>query len=221
MKHSICSRANPAPSWAGFSRSMGALVLLLGVLGAACAAPGGGARGRAVPPEIAAPPSAVAAQTLGAGDVFEVRVVGEKDLSGDHRVAADGSVTFPFCGKVDARGTTTELAARLTACLQEGYLKDPQVTVFLKELNSQKVFVFGEVNKPGTFPYEDKMSVVQAITLAGGFTKQAAKNSVLVTRTIEDREHRIRVGVDDIGMGRRPNFRLLPGDIIYVSESFF
>lgn len=187
----------------------------------ACATSAGRAPGREVPPEIAAPPSVAAAQTLGSGDVFEVRVVGEKELSGDHRVASDGSFTFPFCGKVDARGSTTELAERLTACLGEGFLKNPQVTVFLKEQNSQKVFVFGEVNKPGTFPFEDKMSVVQAITLAGGFTKQAAKNSVLVTRTIEDREHRIKVGVDDIGTGRKPNFRLLPGDIIYVSESFF
>jgi polysaccharide export outer membrane protein len=187
----------------------------------ACATPGGRTTGREVPPEIAAPPSVAAAQTLGSGDVFEVRVVGEKELSGDHRVASDGSVIFPFCGRVDARGSTTELAERLTACLAEGYLKNPQVTVFLKEQNSQKVFVFGEVNKPGTFPFEDKMSVVQAITLAGGFTKQAAKNAVLVTRTIDDREHRIKVGVDDIGTGRRPNFRLLPGDIIYVSESFF
>jgi len=163
----------------------------------------------------------VAARTLGSGDVIEVRVVGEPGLSGDHRIASDGSLVFPFCGKVDARGPTTALAERLTSCLADGYLKNPQVTVFLKEHHSQKIFVFGEVNKPGTFPFEDRMSVVQAITMAGGFTRQASKNAVLVTRTIGDREHRIRVSVDDIGTGKKSNFFLLPGDIVYVSESFF
>lgn len=163
----------------------------------------------------------VAARTLGSGDVIEIRVVGEPALTGDHRIASDGAFVFPFCGKVDARGTTNALAERLTRCLSEGYLKKPQVTVFLKEHNSQKVFVFGEVSKPGTFPFEERMSVVQAITLAGGFTRQASKNAVLVTRTVGDKEHRIRVGVDDIGTGKKANFFLLPGDIVYVSESFF
>lgn len=206
------------PAQAGFSRFSPVLLALalVACAGGRTATKGGGE----LPPAIADLTTA-AAQTLGSGDVFEVRVVGEKELTGDHRVATDGTFLFPFCGKVEAAGTTTALAERLIACLQRGYLKNPQVTVFLKEQNSQKVFVFGEVAKPGTFPFEDRMTVVQAITLAGGFTKQAAKNSVLVTRTVEDQEHRIKVPVDDIGTGKRPNFRLLPGDIIYVSESFF
>lgn len=197
------------------------LALLWASLFASCAS------GRAVEPSGGPPPpyvpegEMVAARTLGSGDVIEIRVVGEPALSGDHRVASDGALVFPFCGRVEARGTTNDLAERLTHCLGDGFLKNPQVTVFLKEHNSQKIFVFGEVNKPGTFPFEDRMSVVQAITLAGGFTRQAAKNAVLVTRTIGDREHRIRVGVDDIGTGKKSNFFLLPGDIVYVSESFF
>lgn len=201
-------------------RSLG-LALLWASLFSSCAG------GRAVQPDENGPlpyvpeGELVAARTLGSGDVIEVRVVGEPALSGDHRIASDGAFVFPFCGKVDARGTTTALAERLTRCLAEGYLKNPQVTVFLKEHHSQKIFVFGEVNKPGTFPYEDRMTVIQAITMAGGFTRQASKNSVLVTRTIGEREHRIRVSVDDIGTGKKPNFFLLPGDIVYVSESFF
>lgn len=200
-------------------KSLGLALLVAGLFGAC----GGG---RAVSSHGAPEPyvpkgDLVAARTLGSGDVIEVRVVGEPGLSGDHRIASDGSFVFPFCGRVDARGTTTELADRLTRCLADGYLKHPQVTVFLKEHNSQKIFVFGEVNKPGTFPYEDRMSIVQAITLAGGFTRQAAKNAVLVTRTIGDKEHRIRVSVDDIGTGKKSNFFLMPGDIVYVSESFF
>jgi len=165
---------------------------------------------------------AVPAQTLGTGDVFEVRVVGEPDLSGSYRVASDGSISFPFCGRVGVGSqTATEVSEKLTSCLADGYLKNPQVTVFLKEHNSKKVFVFGEVQKPGTFPFEDRMNVVQAITLAGGFTKQAARNSVLVTRSVDGKEERIKVAVDDIGTGKQANLLLQPGDIVYVNESFF
>lgn len=194
---------------------------LLGASLLACASGGSGPAAYPGPQAYVPEGDLIAARTLGSGDVIEVRVVGEPALSGDHRISSDGSLVFPFCGKVDASGTTTALADRLTRCLENGYLKSPQVSVFLKEHNSQKVFVFGEVQKPGTFPFEDRMSVVQAITLAGGFTRQASKNAVLVTRTVGEREHRIRVSVDDIGTGKRPNFFLLPGDIVYVSESFF
>jgi polysaccharide export outer membrane protein len=166
--------------------------------------------------------ASVGAQTLGSGDVFEVRVVGEEDLSGAYRVDSDGTVAFPFCGRVTVGGrTAAETSEILTACLADGYIKNPQVTVFIKERNSKKIFVFGEVEKPGTFPFEDGMNVVQAITLAEGFSKLAARNSVIVTRIVDGKETRIKVGVDDIGMGKQQNFLLRPGDIVYVPESFF
>lgn len=188
-----------------------------------CASSGGTPRSRGFQGSQAASSAAIVpAQTLGTGDVFEVRVVGEQELSGAYRVASDGSISFPFCGRFEVAGmTSTEISEGLTTCLADGYLKNPQVTVFLKEHNSKKVFVFGEVNKPGTFPFEDRMNVVQAITLAGGFTKLAARNSVLVTRTVDGKEERFRVAVDDIGTGRQQNLLLHPGDIVYVNESFF
>jgi protein involved in polysaccharide export with SLBB domain len=194
-----------------------ALVLLLG----ACAS------SRPTPtPESSSPPPAnepgPAAQTLGPGDVFEVRVVGEADLSGVYRVSSDGTIAFPFCGSLDVNGKSApQVTQQLTTCLAAGYLKNPQVTVFIKEYNSKKVFVFGEVSKPGTFSYEDKMSVIQAITLAGGFTKQAARNSVQVTRSVEGQERRVKIAVDDITTGKAQNFQLQPGDIVFVPESFF
>lgn len=164
----------------------------------------------------------VVAQTLGSGDVFEVRVVGEEELSGAYRVASDGAVAFPFCGRVILGGMTApEASETLTGCLGNGYIKNPQVTVFIKEQNSKKVFVFGEVSKPGTFVFEDGMNVIQAITMAEGFSKLAAKNNVVVTRNVDGRERKIRVRVDDIGTGRQENFLLVPGDIVFVPESFF
>jgi protein involved in polysaccharide export with SLBB domain len=167
-------------------------------------------------------PAALPASTLGAGDVFEVRVFQEPDLSGVFRVAPDGAIDFPLCGRVAVGGLSAGAAAEaITGCLKPRYLRSPQVSVFIKEFNSKKVFVFGEVQKPGTFAYEDGMSVVQAVTLAGGFTRIAAKNSCTVTRVIDGGEKRIKVPVEDVGAGRAPNFALLPGDILFVPESLF
>ena len=162
------------------------------------------------------------ASALGPGDVFEVRVFQEADLSGAYRVAADGSIDFPLCGRLALGGLSAAAAAEtITNCLKPRFLKNPQVSVFIREFNSRKVFVFGEVQKPGTFTYEDNMSVVQAVTLAGGFTRLAAKNSCTVTRVIDGQEKRIKVPVEDVGAGRAPNFALQPGDILFVPESLF
>ncbi|HZN93520.1 MAG TPA: SLBB domain-containing protein, partial [Myxococcales bacterium] len=109
----------------------------------------------------------------------------------------------------------------LTACLATRYLKHPAVSVLLREYNSKKVFVFGEVQRPGTFPFDSDMSIIQAVTLAGGFTRSAAKNSISVTRIIDGQERKIRVPVEDIGTGKERNFQLQPGDIVFVPESFF
>lgn len=164
----------------------------------------------------------VAATTLGPGDVFEVRVFQEPDLSGAYRLSSAGTINFPLCGSVKLGGLATEAAAHeLVRCLASGYVRNPQVSIFVKEYNSKKIFVFGEVQKPGTFQYEDGMNIVQAITLAGGFAARAAKNSTSVTRTFDGTERRVKVAVEDIGMGRAENFPLRPGDIIFVPESLF
>ncbi len=165
---------------------------------------------------------AAPASALGAGDVFEVRVFQEPDLTSAHRVSADGSIDFPLCGRVHVAGlTAAAVADAITGCLSPRYLKHPQVSVFIREFNSKKIFVFGEVQRPGTFAYDDGMSVVQAVTLAGGFTRLAARNSCSVTRVIDGAEKRIKVPVEDVGAGRAPNFVLQPGDILFVPESVF
>lgn len=159
--------------------------------------------------------------TLGPGDLVEVRVFQEPDHSGVWRVSPEGTIDYPLCGKVELAGRTSSTAADgLRECLAR-YVRRPQVSVLIREYNSKKVFVFGEVQKPGTFPYEGEMTIIQAITLAGGFTKLAAKNSTNVTRLIEGQERKIRVPVEDIGVGREKNFLLQPGDIVFVPESFF
>jgi len=196
-----------------------ALVVATAALFAACGHGGGSiaAADREAPAEV--PPTA---STLGAGDVIEVRVFQEPELSGVYQVGTQGDVTFPLCKTVAVGGLTANAAAEaIRSCLAAKYMRDPQVSVLVKEYNSKKIFVFGEVQKPGTFPFQDGMSVVQAVTLAGGFTKTAAQNSTSVTRRVGGNEKKIKVSVQDIALGKAANFTLEPGDIVYVPESLF
>lgn len=165
--------------------------------------------------------SSVANVALGPGDVFEVRVFSEPDLSGAFRVASDGSIDFPLVGKFQVEGlTASRLSDKLTEELAR-FLRNPNVSVFVKEFNSKKVFVLGEVQRPGTFPFEDGMNIIQAVTLAGGFTRLADQNGTYVTRIIDEKEHRLKVPVKAIGEGSATNFDLQPGDIVFVPESMF
>jgi len=192
------------------------------LLAAALAASSGCSRRAAAPTAAASPGVPAAASALGPGDVFEVRVYGEPELSGVYQVGADGEVVFPLCQRVAVGGLApNDAAGKLRACLAERFMRDPQVSVLVKEYNSKKVFVFGEVQKPGTFTYEDGMSIVQAVTLAGGFTRTAAQNNTSVTRRVNGAEQKIRVTVQDIALGKAPNFTLEPGDIVFVPESLF
>ena len=184
-----------------------------------CAGPGGGRSAAPVEPAMTA---GLPASTLGPNDLFEVRVYQEPELSGMYQVGPQGDIMFPLCKQVAVTGLTANgVAGKLRDCLSKGYLRNPQVSVLVKEFNSRKVFVFGEVQKPGTFPFEDGMSVVQALTLAGGFTKQAAQNSTSVTRHVNGQEVKMKVHVQDIALGKEANFKLEPGDIVYVPESMF
>lgn len=158
---------------------------------------------------------------LGPGDVFEVRVYGEKGLSGTHRMADDGSIDFPLVGRIDASGKTPrQIGELLTTRLRDDkILRAPSVSVYVVEYNSRKIFVLGEVNTPGTFPYSTGMNVVEAVALAGGFSPTANSNFVVVTRDVDGRETRIPVPVGKISKGLAANLELQSGDIIYVSDT--
>lgn len=174
------------------------------------------------PPE--APPEVpLAVDALGSGDVVQIRVFREKDLEGSYRVSDDGTIDFPLIGAVKLVGRQPEeVATEIRGRLADGYLVDPQVSVFVAERKSQKVHVLGQVNKAGTFGFESGMSIVQAITNAGGFTKLASQNRVTVTRIAPTGDKvTFNVKVGDIGSGQAANFQLNPGDIIFVPEAIF
>ncbi len=159
--------------------------------------------------------------TLGPGDVVEIRVYKEKELSGLYRVGRAGRFDFPLIGQVTASGETpSDLVTQITTRLKDGYLRDPQVSVFVKEFNSKKVFVLGEVRKPGTFRYEDQMTIVQAVTLAGGLKALAAKNRLILTRVEKGDEKKYVIPFNQISEGGVKNVFLQPGDIVYAPESW-
>jgi polysaccharide export outer membrane protein len=161
--------------------------------------------------------------TLGPEDVFDVRVFGEKELSSTYRVASDGTIDFPLIGTVSVTGKTpTEVADLIEEKLIEGeFIKKHQVSILVTEYNSKKISVFGQVKEPGTFPYQDGMSVVEAIAKAGGFTSMAKANDTIVIRVVEGEKKRFKVPVEAIGEGREPNFVLRAGDILFVPERVF
>ena len=177
---------------------------------------GGGAAGGTIPPTVDD-------TTLGAGDVFDVRVYGEEELSGTYRVAQDGSIDFPFVGRIEVAGQEPPLVAnQISLQLRDGgYLVNPQVSVFVQEYNSKRVSVVGAVAEPGTFPLEPNMTVVRAISQAGGFTPLASRDSVVVTRRINGELRRFRVEVEEITEGSRDDVPVQAGDIIYVPERLF
>jgi polysaccharide export outer membrane protein len=157
---------------------------------------------------------------LGPGDLFEVRVYGEKDLSGIHRVSPTGDIDVPLVGRVTVEGRTPgEIAEMLKQRLQTGYIREAFVSVYVQEYNSKKILVLGEVQKPGTFPYSSKMNVVEAIALAGGFKASANSNYVVVTRRLDGEETRIPVPVQKISEGLAANLDLQAGDIVFVPNT--
>lgn len=160
---------------------------------------------------------------VGPGDVFDIRVFGEPDLTGTYQVAPNGTISFPLIGTVAVQGKLpNQIEEEIQTRLADGYLRSPQVSVLVKEYRSKKISVLGQVKSPGTFPYTESMSIVEAVSRAGGFTAMARKNNVKVTRSDPAGKDRIIiVAVEDISVGKAPNFLLRPGDVIYVPERAF
>ncbi len=157
---------------------------------------------------------------IGATDVFEVRVHLEVELSGDFRVDGDGTINYPLLGTLRVDGLSSAgVAGVIRDGLADGYLLDPQVTVLLKEQNSRKVSMLGEVTRPGRYKYRDGMTLVEAIAEAGGTTESAVLTAVILTRHVEGEEYSVDLPYRDITEGRAPDFSLAPGDIVLVPTS--
>ena len=169
------------------------------------------------------PPPATDDTTLGPGDVFAVRVYGEDEMSGSHQIAPDGTINFPLLGAVNVNGMEPpEVAEKLqTLLLERDLLRDPHVSVYVEQYVSKRVSVMGAVANPGTFPLETGMTVVEAISKAGGFSSLADRDATVVTRKIGDEIVRYRVPVDRVTKGQAQDIEVAAGDIIFVPERLF
>lgn len=145
------------------------------------------------------------------GETVRIITYGEEPLTGEFIIGTDGTLSFPLIGNMKAAGITpVGLGDAITTALASGYLANPKVTVEVK--NYRPIYVLGEVNKPGEYPYTADMTVLAAIAKADGFTYRAQQKRVFIKRAEQPNE------VKTILSSNTPIF---PGDVVRVTERYF
>ena len=155
---------------------------------------------------------------IGPQDVLTITVWKEPDVSREVPVRPDGKISLPLLNDVDAAGLTPmQLASSLTESLKK-FISSPQVTVMVKEINSRRVYVIGEVVRAGTFPLLPKMTVLQIVSSCGGFTQFANPKKIYVLRTKDGKQTKIPFNYKEVVSGKNPeqNIELQPGDTVVV-----
>ncbi len=177
----------------------------------------GGGSGAAIVQRIAQanPPD----YKVGPGDVLGVEVWNEPDASSQAApVRLDGKMLLPIVGEVEVAGLTpAELQDLLTARYRE-YVRDARVTIVVKEINSKKIYLVGEVKREGSVRLQAPLTVLQALAEGGGVTDYAKRHKIYVLRTVGDRQVRLPFDLDAVVRGEKPeqNVMLVPGDTIVV-----
>ena len=157
---------------------------------------------------------------IGAQDLLQISVYGIDDLSRDVRVNSNGQVSLPLIGGVMAGGKTIpELEKDIGDKLKDGYLQDPQVTVFVKEFTSQQVTLEGALKKPGIYPLTGKTSLLQAIALAQGLDDLADLHGVIVFRTIDGKRMGAVYDIAQVRAGNAPDPEIFGDDVVVVEKS--
>jgi polysaccharide export outer membrane protein len=157
-------------------------------------------------PQLAS--TAAVSYLLGPGDVLQITVFGDTDLTGPYRVSDSGTVAMPLVGQLRAQGlSVADFQKSLVERLNARAIKSPDVTVQINEY--RPFFILGEVKNPGSYPYVPNMTVLTAVAIAGGFTFRASQNEVSITRAAQGEARAQR------------DSRLLPGDVVYVFERHF
>ncbi len=153
-----------------------------------------------------------------AGDVVNVSVWKEPELTGDLLVRPDGGISMPLAGDVDAAGhTAEEVRAAIDQKLRK-FIPDPSVTVSVKQTYGNLIFIVGKVNKPGQYPVNRPIDVMQALSIAGGATPFASLNKIHILRRQDGKEVSMRFNYNDVQHGKRlaQNIVLQGGDTVVV-----
>lgn len=174
------------------------------------------------PDDKKAAPSAAATNDpdyiIGPEDVLNVNVWKEAEMSGVVPVRPDGKISLPLLNDVQAAGLTpTQLADQVSEKLKK-YVEQPRVTVVVTQVNSRRYFVLGEVTKAGAYPLVPNMTVLQALSSAGGFTQFANSKAIYVLRVENGKQNKLPFNYRDVVKGRNAeqNILLKPGDTIVV-----
>jgi len=152
------------------------------------------------------------------GDLLEISVWKETDLQREVLVRPDGSFSFPLAGEIDARGRTVEDVRKTLVDHLEKYVPSPVVSVAVKQIGGNRIYVVGRVNKAGDFPLTNPLDVMQAISLAGGVTPYASVNNIVILRRHNGRQQSFRFQYSDVARGRAlsQNIQLESGDTVVV-----
>jgi polysaccharide export outer membrane protein len=167
-----------------------------------------------VPPNTVVPKGFL----IGPEDVLAVHFWRDQEMSGDVMVRPDGMITLPLVGDIRAAGLTPESLKEAIEKAASRLITEPSVTVAVKEINSRKVFITGEVTKPGPYPLSGPRTVMQLIAVAGGLLEYADKDNIVVLRTINGQQKSYKFRYSDVSKGRglEQNIELQPGDTVVV-----
>ncbi len=182
------------------------------------ARPHGAESTRAVATPVITGAATPAGYVIGPEDVLTIMFWKDKDMSGDVIVRPDGKISTPLLNDIQAAGLTPdELRVRIN---QEAsnYLEDPNATVVVKQINSRKVFITGEVEKPGPYSLTGPMTVLQLIANAGGFKEYAERDRIVIMRSENGRQIQLPFDYSAVVRGRKlqQNVELKPGDTVVV-----
>jgi polysaccharide export outer membrane protein len=161
----------------------------------------------------------VKAYKIGPGDLLEIKVFELEQLSQVVRVSEDGSITLPLLGRVEVEGLTQEaVASKLAGLLAAKYVKNPQLTVFIKEYKSKQVAVIGAVEKPGSYELIGRKNLLQMISAAGGFTDQATDEIYVLREGPDGNTGSIAIDLKDllVNGNQKLNIPIEPNDVINV-----
>lgn len=155
---------------------------------------------------------------IGPNDVLNIYVWKEAELTRDVTVMPDGRITFPLIGEIVAQGRTVGDLTKSIKERLEKYVTAPEVTVIVKESRSRTIYVIGKVARPGPYPLAPGMTVLQALSTAGGFTEWADTKNILIVRRVHEKEIQLRFNYKDFVSGENldKNILLRPNDTIVV-----
>jgi len=158
------------------------------------------------------------AYLIGPNDILTIHVWKEQDLTRDVTVMADGRISFPLIGEVMAQGHTVKSLKEVISQKLKKFVGTPEVTVIVSESNSRHIYTIGKLNQPGTYPLAPGMTVLQAISTAGGFTEWADTKNILIIRRAGKKEVRLRFNHKQFiaGKNTEQNILLEPNDTIVV-----